>query len=597
MRAWVPFLFVLAGIALFFELGRMDIVSDHEGQRSVPPREMLASGDFIVPTINGEIYLAKPPLLYWAVAAVYAVTGTVSETTARFPTASSGFLLVLLTFFAFRRQAGDQAAGWAAIVLLTSFLFLERSRWAMIDTPFALAVFLTLIPLFAAWRTHDARRALILSVLAGIALTAANLLKGPVPYLFIWAAWIAAATLASPDAARVIRQGLVLSASVFALEVMLWAVQGVTGWERGFPLPLAIALIGWTALAMHGAGEARKRLLWTTGLAVALGTLLVLPWALLVLNATGWDYSAGLLHEQVAERTYTASEINAGDPFYFLYMLVVSCLPWGFLFFSFGSRSRWRERPAIYRTALLTSLLSVLVFSLIAGKERHYLMPALPFIALAAGFEVARFHERLQDGISSVRQKVWTVFTSVMAGFGGAGVFIYLLVNGAAGGTLAWVALFAVIGLAVTARAQWAPARQMTLLSVGLVMTCMGVLMARAEHWSGDHSFQQVASTAGDLQRAGYAVAASRMLPPMAFYAGTIIPTDLTASEISQMLDEDEPFYYVSFQEFVAALEQVSGEEGRPLQLLLGPHSHKNVVLMGNEPLPDDLDPKGAMTP
>ena len=587
MRTWVPFLLVLAGIALFFGLGRMDIVSDHEGQRSVPPREMLESGDFIVPTINGEVYLAKPPLLYWMVATVYAITGTVSETTARFPTALSGFLLVMLTYFVFRRRAGDDAAGWAAIVLLTSFLFLERSRWAMIDTPFALAVFLTLIALFAAWDTRDARRAILFSVLAGLALAAANLLKGPVPYLFVWSAWVAMAALASPESGRVIRQGLVVAAGAFTLEVALWAIQSVTQWELGFPLPLIIALLGWSGLVLRWGGDARKHLLWTTGLALGIGTVLVLPWALLVLNAVGWEYIQGLLTEQVTERTHTASEINTGDPFYFLYMLLVSCLPWGFLFLSFGSRSRWRERPEVYRQTVLFSLLAVLVFSLIAGKERHYLMPAVPFLALAAGFEVARFHDRLQDGISSVRQKAWTVFTSVMAGLGGIGTFGYMLFTGASGDILAWTALFAVLAAGFVLVAQWNLPRQMTLLSAGLVMTCMCILMARAEHWSGEHSFQAVSRTAGELQRAGYAVGASRMLPPMAFYAGTIIPTDLTADDISDLLDEDVPFFYVSFAEFVPILQQVSSETGHPLELLMGPHSHKNVVLMGNGPLPD----------
>src|SRR3979409_534524 len=46
------------------------------GRRSAEiPREMLATHDFVVPRLNGVPYFEKPPLLYWANAASFAVLG------------------------------------------------------------------------------------------------------------------------------------------------------------------------------------------------------------------------------------------------------------------------------------------------------------------------------------------------------------------------------------------------------------------------------------------------------------------------------------------------------------------------------------------
>ena len=46
-----------------------------EGRYAEIPREMLARGDWVVPYLEGEPYLDKPPLLYWLVIGSYRLFG------------------------------------------------------------------------------------------------------------------------------------------------------------------------------------------------------------------------------------------------------------------------------------------------------------------------------------------------------------------------------------------------------------------------------------------------------------------------------------------------------------------------------------------
>src|SRR5579863_5690615 len=98
------------------------------------PREAEISREMalnlsVIPTLNGERFIEKPPLYYWTVAALFRATGGASVLAARaVSVAASAATLALLVIWG--AAAHSRAAGWlSALMLATSGQFLISSHW------------------------------------------------------------------------------------------------------------------------------------------------------------------------------------------------------------------------------------------------------------------------------------------------------------------------------------------------------------------------------------------------------------------------------------------------------------------------------------
>jgi 4-amino-4-deoxy-L-arabinose transferase-like glycosyltransferase len=100
-----------------------------EGRWASVVREMMQSGNYFLPTINGKEYFDKPLLSYWAIV-LFSFKGFVTEASARLPSVVSGIGAVLLTFAIGRRLFGSLAGTISAMLLLTSVMFIFWSRTA-----------------------------------------------------------------------------------------------------------------------------------------------------------------------------------------------------------------------------------------------------------------------------------------------------------------------------------------------------------------------------------------------------------------------------------------------------------------------------------
>ena len=80
----------------FGPLNYRHLVKPDEGRYAEIPREMVTTGDWLTPHLNGVLYFEKPALQYWATAAAYEVFGQ-HEWTARLWPALTGFAGFLIS--------------------------------------------------------------------------------------------------------------------------------------------------------------------------------------------------------------------------------------------------------------------------------------------------------------------------------------------------------------------------------------------------------------------------------------------------------------------------------------------------------------------
>src|SRR5207249_597367 len=95
--------------ALLYPCLDFHLFEPDEGRYAQIPREMLARGEWIVPYLQGQPYLDKPPLLYWLVMATYDRLG-VEVWAARLVPALAVHGCILLAYFLGRQLLGERAA-------------------------------------------------------------------------------------------------------------------------------------------------------------------------------------------------------------------------------------------------------------------------------------------------------------------------------------------------------------------------------------------------------------------------------------------------------------------------------------------------------
>ena len=173
--------FVLACLFLILWFGALDereLFHPDEGRYAEIPREMVASGDWITPRLNGLKYFEKPVLQYWITAVSYLALGR-EEFVARLWPALSGFLTLFLVYSTGRRLAGVRAGLVAAAVLATTFQFFVFSQILTLDM--GLSFFLTLA-LYGFLASQDLRATAVQqrnwAVLMWVAMALAVLSKG-----------------------------------------------------------------------------------------------------------------------------------------------------------------------------------------------------------------------------------------------------------------------------------------------------------------------------------------------------------------------------------------------------------------------------------
>ncbi|WP_243321549.1 glycosyltransferase family 39 protein [Geothrix sp. SG200] len=336
-----------------------------EGRYAEIPREMLATGDWLTPRLNGVLYFEKPPLQYWLSALGMKLFGQ-NGAAARLPLALASGLMIWAAW-RLSRRLGTRDARWAPFMAATGLLAFLVGQLLTLDALFSAFLVAALAALVeAVVRRREGKGGLGWTLVAFTLMAGAMLTKG---------------------LAQVILVGGIL---VFSLPF---------GWKdaalRRAILRTAFDPLGWL-----------------------LYLVLVSPWFWFVDRANPGHAQFFFIHEHFT-RFLTHEHARQGsnnwllDKLYFIGVLAVGLLPW--LSISMvGLKRAWaflRGRGPQAQDPMARWVVGATVmgfvwplafFSLSGSKLPPYILPVLvPLAALACAFE------RESEAPAALRRMGW----------------------------------------------------------------------------------------------------------------------------------------------------------------------------------------------
>jgi 4-amino-4-deoxy-L-arabinose transferase-like glycosyltransferase len=365
------YLYVYLGVLLFagaVYLGCIvsppSLMDDSDAVEAQIARNMLTSGDWVTPRLDGVKYLEKSPLNFWAMAVSYEIFGA-HDWAARIPVALSAMGLCWLTaafgIWAFGRRAGFYA-GLALSTCIGLFLF---TRVLIPDVMLTLAVALAMWAFLRALdeeEPHPRLWAFALAASLGVGL----LLKSTVALLF-------------PVAAGAIY--LLVTHQLFARRT----------WQRLRPFSgLAIVLL--IAAPWH-----------------VLATLRNPPYFSFSFHSAPGEYHGFLwfyfMNEQVLRflnRRYPR-DYNTVPRVYFWLFHLLWLFPWS-VYFPAVAKLSFKPVDRAGRTRLLALCWTgfILVFFTFSTTQEYYTMPCYPGLALLLGSAMAAEGDWVRRGTRAI---------------------------------------------------------------------------------------------------------------------------------------------------------------------------------------------------
>jgi 4-amino-4-deoxy-L-arabinose transferase-like glycosyltransferase len=427
--------------------------------------EMWLSGDPVHLTKNGQMYTHKTPLLFVLINLVWLLTG-VSEFAARMVGPACAVAMVAGTAALARRFWPGQDLGLRAAVILAGFpVFLIYGSATMFDALLSLGV---LGGVAALWQIGQGDHSPRAWGMFGLALAFGVYAKGPV---------------------------ILVHLMPLLLTLPVWAQRPpkFLSTLKGFGVALAVALglvaVWLVPTLITATPEFRTELLWTQSAARVAG---------------------GMAHDR---------------PIWFLLALTpVLLFPWGWSIALWrGLGGAWSREPAL-RLCTIWALSALILFSMISGKQAHYLLPTYPAVALIFAFASSR---------AKPGSLVWLPLLAIAVGAGALGLGLLPAKNDLAQLAPFWP-LTALAGLCLLlAIAAWRLPRLSghVLAGVGLALGIHGVIATTA--LSGLYNGSALATALASRAPQGLAVINAEYNAEINFLGRLTTPVALTPDAVS----------------------------------------------------------------
>jgi len=317
-------------------LGFRPIFIPDESRYAEIPREMIASGDWIVPHLNGLRYFEKPVLGYWLNAISIKMFGE-NAFAVRFPSAMATGLSAFIIFLLVRRFSNRSFLGAiTAVIFLTFFEVYGVGTFNVIDSILALFVTAAMTSFFFAYTDDTSGKKkqgflLLFGVFCGLAFLTKGFLAFAVPVL---------------------------------------AIVPFTIWERRF-----------------------KEFFFISWIPIAGAVLVALPWGFLIYLKEPDFWHFFIWNEHI--RRFMSENAQHSQSFmYFFLILPAAALPWTFLFPAviLGVKKKGFKN-SIVRYAVCWFLLPFLFFSISKGKLLTYILPCFPPLAILISIGLNQYFE------------------------------------------------------------------------------------------------------------------------------------------------------------------------------------------------------------
>jgi len=313
-------IFAIFLLIYIIPLGERPLVIPDEPRYAEIPREMLSTGDWIVPRFNGLRYFEKPVLAYWPIAASIVLFGENAFAT-RLPSALSTGIMALIIFLLLKRFGRDNREGLlAALAFLTCVEIFAVGTTNILDSTFTMFITATMASFFYATQTTRAGKRRMGQVLGGVLVGLAFLTKG-----FI----------------------------AFAI-----------------PVTVLIPYLFWNR---------RGREVFTRyWIAMAAAILVALPWSV-ALYLREPNFWTSFIWDEHIQRFFGTRAQHAEPFWYFFTVLVWGVFPWVILLpASIYGLVKTRLRDPLIRFSLCWFIFPFLFFSFSRGKLPTYILPCFP---------------------------------------------------------------------------------------------------------------------------------------------------------------------------------------------------------------------------
>lgn len=357
-RGAVMMLALVFVILYIVPLGGRPLFTPDETRYAEIPREMIESGNWVVPHLGGLRYFEKPSMGYWFNAVSLTIFGE-NEFAVRFASSFCTGMAALMLFWFIAVMKGRREALWTTMIFLTCSLVYFIGTFAVLDPHLSLFTTGALIFFYLAYSAKGVMRKCSWLAAFGVCCGFAFMTKGFVGFV------IPGLTIAS-----------------------------FLAWNRKW-----------------------KEMLWMPWIPLIVAIVVSLPWAILIHGREPdfWRYFVVVEH---FDRAFKADSGQHPEPFwYFIPVIIGGSLPWVLTLPGICTVLKPRlPEDDLAKYCLCWLVFPFLFFSASSGKLGTYILPCFPAVAYLFQVGLNKYFTTGNKRVFDITCRVFSIILFVAAG-------------------------------------------------------------------------------------------------------------------------------------------------------------------------------------